>query len=116
MKKQISNNRRLTDEQVAYVLESGKSDRALAKELGVVHVVTSNIRNGKTYGEVRPDLPRRTNKRCPMCEHWAYSKCTFGFPEPKKEGHLFAALCSYFEERPMPVSKGGSSFGQGFPA
>ena len=110
-----ANNRRLGTQDVEYVLKSAKSDRSIANELGVVHVVISNIRNGKTYGEIRPDLPRRTNKRCPMCVHWQYSKCTFGFPEPKKEGHLFAAFCSYFEEKP-PLNKDGSLLSPAFPA
>ena len=98
MKKQISEKRRLTRDQVRYVLESALTDRAIAKELGVVHGVIGNIRNGKTYGELFPELPRRTNRRCATCIHWMDSNCSFGFPEPKKEGHLFAALCHYFEE------------------
>ena len=107
----------LTHEQVQYVLESAGSDRAIAKELGVVHVVISNIRNGKTYGELFPELPRRTNVRCAKCQHWYKSDCYFGFPEPKKEGHLFAALCSFFAPADeTPVNTTDNSLNPASPA
>ena len=98
MKKQISEKRRFSHAQIRYILESTLTDRAIAKELNVVHGVIGSIRNGKTYGELFPELPRRAKQRCAVCIHWMNSNCSFGFPEPKREGHLFAAFCNYFEE------------------
>ena len=50
---------RLTDEQVRLILTSPKTNKETGKQFGVSDTFVSNIRTGKAYASVCPDLPRR---------------------------------------------------------
>lgn len=42
-------NARLDEAAVRWILASARSNRALARELGVSHVAISNVRSGRTW-------------------------------------------------------------------
>jgi hypothetical protein len=53
-------NRRLTDEQVEYILSSPKTNTALAKELNVTQATISRVRTGSCYAERdRNNMPEK---------------------------------------------------------
>ncbi|MEZ4449814.1 MAG: hypothetical protein R3B09_10085 [Nannocystaceae bacterium] len=46
-------NARLDEDAVREILSSPRSNRSLARELGVSHVAISNVRSGRTWGWLR---------------------------------------------------------------
>jgi transcriptional regulator NrdR family protein len=74
------------------------SDVVLAAELGVSRQAIQQIRSGKTWTKVFPNLKRRPQWRdCRECRHWDGDDCCLGFPDPLDEGTGFAADCDLYE-------------------
>lgn len=92
-------NPRLSLEQVHRALtDRSTSDIKLAAELGVSRQAVQQIRSGKTWTTVFPELPRRSQWRnCAQCQHWKGSECGFGFADPLEEGLSFAVDCDLYE-------------------
>jgi hypothetical protein len=93
--------RQLSPEQVRHILESPLSDRQLALEVGRSRWAIAQLRSGRTYANLWPELPRRqAGLTCLQCSHWRNGRCGMGFPDPVEEGLGFANDCSmYAEER-----------------
>lgn len=77
--------RGLTESDIVSILLSPESDHALAPLYNCSRQSICNIRLGRTFPTIRPDIPRRTPGRsgptCATCSHWDGTSCTFGFPE-----------------------------------
>jgi transcriptional regulator with XRE-family HTH domain len=102
--------RKLSDWQIAEILLSRTSDTLTARLYGVSKTAVSNIRNGKSFKDIRPDIERRKPIRqrvkpdpatlevsCLKCAHWYKGKCTFDFPDPVREGLQVAEECSMYQ-------------------
>ena len=102
-------NRTLTEEQIVEILTSWESSTILAREMGRNPSTIRSIRNGLSYKDVRPDIPRvksseipSQSRFCSDCIHRLNGKCTMGFPESERNAK-FAQLCNIFskvEEQP----------------
>ena len=73
---------------------------ALGRTLGRTAEAIRQVRRGKAYRDVLPDLPRWQRGRlqgpsCYGCTHWA-NGCAMGFPDPEEEGPGFARDCSLY--------------------
>lgn len=92
---------RLTDEQVRMILERRDlSGKTLAKMLERTPEAIRQVRRGKAYRDVLPDLPRwrrasAQGASCYICSHWS-AGCQMGFPDPMEEGPGFAGDCSLY--------------------
>lgn len=91
----------LTEDQVRMILERRDlTNKALADQLGRSSEAIRQVRIGKTYRDVLPDMPRMIPLRsggvtCYTCEHWR-GDCTMGFPDPLEEGPGFARDCDFY--------------------
>lgn len=87
----------LPPEQVRQILLSTASDSALARRFKRSHTSIANLRTGRTYADLWPEIPRRPPSRsCRDCQHWRGNRCGLGFPDPIEEGLRFAADCESF--------------------
>lgn len=96
-------SRKLSPEDVIYILQCSETDRVTAQRLGVSRQAVSNVRSGKAYARIAPQLPRRNAPEIPVyvkdgetcndCNYWSGRGCAFGFPEPLKDLR-FAQECS----------------------
>ncbi len=97
-------NHRLMPSDVIYILQSLDGDGVVAQRLGVSRQAVNNVRTGKSYRRVAPQLPRREGPTvskgegalCTACDFWNGRGCVFGFPEPLKDLR-FAVECSMFD-------------------
>lgn len=95
---------KITPTDVVYILQSEASDHELAKRLNVSRQSISNIRAGRAYAKVAPQLPRRVQapvykrhgETCLDCPFWDGHGCQFRFPEPLKDLR-FAQECSMYQ-------------------
>ena len=117
---------KLGDHEVKQILENTHlTNRYLADLLNVSQSTIQKVRQGLSYREVCPDIPRhqpserRQGKRCQQCVHWELragadpaeigcatgrgaGKCCQGSPEFAMNGDRTAVRCSMFmtaEER-----------------
>ena len=104
---------RLTPADIIYILQSTTPNQALAKELGVTRQAISNIRNGKAWANVAPQIPRipirerqtvrpdylKKTRHCTNCTEWRHGECSFGFPEAIDEP-TFAVGCDLYKRDP----------------
>lgn len=98
-------NRKLTDDQIAEILLINTNDTLTAKLYGVSRQAVSSIRTGKSFREIRPDIPRRQRQvgfqvlevSCLKCAHWDQDRCSFGFPDPASEGIQAAKDCAMYQ-------------------
>jgi hypothetical protein len=98
-------HRKLNAEQVAAVIASAESHRALGQIYGVSGECIRQIRQGIIYRDLLPEgyrpPPRRGDPSCERCREWlgpdAANPCGMGFPDPIEEGPGFARDCSLFE-------------------
>jgi DNA-binding transcriptional regulator YdaS (Cro superfamily) len=101
--------RKLTPEEVKLVLTDKRDNVALARLLGVVPQSVSQIRTGRSYKDLWPELPRRaaqvkalgavptirsTKITCQDCAHWWQKRCGLDIPEA---GGTFAIQCSFYQ-------------------
>jgi len=95
--------RGLTERDIVSILLSTEPDRTLASLYNCSRQSIVNIRLGRTFPTIRPDIPRRISGRaysapgptCTTCSHWSGTCCTFGFPEAATD-HTFARDCDLF--------------------
>jgi len=101
---------KLTAQDVLFILESTESNQALGQRFGVSRQAISLIRNGKTWTDIAPEIPRIpvrlvNNVRkdypaafvdCRNCVEYVHGECSFGFPEAIDEPE-FAAACQLFK-------------------
>jgi len=98
-------HRKLTDEQIVEILLTTTSDSLTSRLYGVSRQAVNNIRTGKSFSEIRPDIPRRKIQvkvkqlevSCLKCAHWDQDKCSFGFPDPASEGVQAAEDCAMYQ-------------------
>ena len=98
-------HRKLTDQQIVEILLTTTSDSLASRLYGVSRQAINNIRTGKSFSEIRPDIPRRKIQvkvkllevSCLKCAHWDQDKCSFGFPDPASEGVQAAEDCAMFQ-------------------
>lgn len=93
---------RLTVDQVRLILTRlDLSTRKLGPALGISRQAVCNVRLGRSYAKVLPDLPRQqagvATQRCTSCCHWTGERCTEGWPDPEVEGPEFARWCDDFQ-------------------
>ena len=88
--------RRFTDAQVKSILLSTDSDGKTGAAYGVSRSTIGQIRTGKTYKEIHPEIQRRLNRSCFRCKNWKNSSCLFEFPDPLQEGPSAANYCSTY--------------------
>jgi len=95
-------HRKLNAEQVAAVIASAKSHRALGQIYGVSGECIRQIRQGIIYRDLLPEgyrpPPRRGDPSCEHCRYWESESCGMGFPDPLEEGVGFARDCSLYEK------------------
>ena len=90
--------KRLTAAEVEAILLSPPPTRQLAEQTGRSRWAITQVRTGRTYARVCPDLPRRqAGISCLQCCHWS-GRCGMGFPDPVEEGLGFAAECEMFSQ------------------
>jgi hypothetical protein len=89
---------KLSLSEVTYILLSSESNADLARELKVSKQCISQIRLGKTYKHIAPDIRRKNSvrKACNTCIHWKHEECGLDVPE-SKEDPFYADECSYFD-------------------
>jgi len=94
-------HRKLNAEQVAAVIASAESHRALGQIYGVSGECIRQIRQGIIYRDLLPEgyrpPPRRGDPSCERCKLWEGESCGMGFPDPLEEGPGFARDCSLYE-------------------
>lgn len=98
-------HRKLTDQQIVEILLTTTSDSLASRLYGVSRQAVNNIRTGKSFSEIRPDIPRRKIQvkvkqlevSCLKCAHWDQDKCSFGFPDPASEGVQAAEDCAMYQ-------------------
>jgi hypothetical protein len=106
----ILNFKRFTPEEVKLILTDPRAGTQLAKIFNVAPQSINQVRTGRAYKDLWPELPRvlpevRNYKRgpsvrstkvtCQDCEHWWQKQCGLGIPEA---GGTFAVECSFFEK------------------
>jgi hypothetical protein len=103
----------LTPADVIYVLQSSEDNSTLAEKYNVTRQAISSIRNGRTWKDVAPEIPRIpvrikntvpkarlvAAKHCHNCIEYQRSECSYGFPEAIDEPE-FAAACSLYKRNP----------------
>ena len=105
-----TNSHKLTPADVLVILQSKEPNHVLAEQLGVTRQAISLVRNGKSYTDVAPDLPRipvrlkgsridRNLTTCKSCAEWNGRECYYGFPEAIDEP-TYATECSLFKRNP----------------
>lgn len=103
-------SRKLSDQQIAEILITTTNDALTGRLYGVSRQSISRIRNGESFKDFRPDLPRRkpADRRykvdpatlevsCLKCTHWTKKECGFGFPDPLVEGLQVAEDCTMYK-------------------
>ena len=88
---------RFTDDQIEEILTSPDSDKKVAKRFGISRSSVGEIRTGKTYKNVRPEIQRRLGRSCFKCKNWKNNACMFEFPDPIEEGPQAANYCSVYQ-------------------
>ena len=95
--------RGFTERDIVHILLSPEPDRTLALLYNCSRQSIVNIRLGRTFPTIRPDIPRRISGRaysapgplCTSCMNWTGTACSFGFPEAVTEP-TFARDCDLY--------------------
>lgn len=103
------NQRRLTPAEVRTILIDARSGAELARVFGISQQAINQVRAGKAYRRLWPELPRKfpedhyktpaekaESKRttCRTCTHWWQGRCGLDVPEA---GGTFAEDCSFYQ-------------------
>ena len=103
------NQRRLTPAEVRTILIDPRTGAELARVFGVSPQAVNQVRTGKAYRRLWPELPRKItearqvtsaekyeSKRtsCQKCTHWWQKRCSLDVPEA---GGFFAEDCSFYQ-------------------
>lgn len=94
----------LTADQVRVILERRElSLRQLSVMFDRSRQAISNVRTGRSYTDLVPDIPRwavgEAQRTCLVCHHWRDGSCFYGFPDPIEEGPGFARYCDEYQRR-----------------
>ena len=99
---------RLSSDDVHLILTSSESGCSMARRFGISKQAISQIRLGRTYRTVSPEVARRAPaKSCTSCRFWrsGMDPCSQGIPDVISEGPAFAADCDFFDQRPHRKTK-----------
>ncbi|MGA1562774.1 MAG: hypothetical protein ACO376_07295 [Gammaproteobacteria bacterium] len=88
---------RFSDDQIAEILLSRESDAKIAEKFGVSRASIGQIKTGKVYKNVHPEIQRRLGRSCFKCKNWKNNACMFEFPDPIEEGPKAANYCSLYQ-------------------
>ena len=104
---------RFTDDEVYKILTSSIGHQEMSRRYGCSHQNIQQIRYGKNYKHVHPEVPRWNPKEpmtCHQCVHWQYETCSMELPEPQQMGPQFARECATFHRdgTASPVLENGS--------
>jgi len=88
---------RFNDEQIAEILLSREPDSKVAERMGVSRATIGQIKTGKSYKNVHPEIQRRLGRSCFKCKNWKNNACLFEFPDPIEEGPKAANYCSLYQ-------------------
>lgn len=98
----MPHNSRLKPSDVIYILQCPDSDADVAHRLGVSRQTINNIRIGRSYKHLAPQLARREvpnyareGALCTECNFWDGYGCSFQLPESLKDLR-FAQECSMY--------------------
>lgn len=100
---------KLTPADVIYILQSTENNSALAAQFNVTRQAISLIRNGRSWLDIAPEIPRIpirvkesvprayvvNAKLCTNCTEYTGYGCSYGFPEAIDEP-TFAAACHLY--------------------
>lgn len=101
---------RLTPADVVYILQSSEDNATLGARFNVTRQAISLIRNGKSWTDIAPEIPRipvrirncipksrlEATKHCHNCVEYQRGECSYGFPEAIDEPE-FAAGCTLYK-------------------
>lgn len=104
---------RLTPADVVYILQSSEDNATLGARFNVTRQAISLIRNGKSWTDIAPEIPRipvrirncipksrlAATKHCHNCIEYQHGECSYGFPEAIDEPE-FAAGCTLYKRNP----------------
>ena len=104
---------RLTPADVVYILQSSEDNATLGARFNVTRQAISLIRNGKSWTDVAPEIPRipirvantvrkdylKNAPHCHNCTEYQHGECSYGFPEAIDEPE-FAAGCTLYKRNP----------------
>ena len=88
---------RFNDEQIAEILLSREPDSKVAERMGVSRAMIGQIKTGKSYKNVHPEIQRRLGRSCFKCKNWKNNACLFEFPDPIEDGPQAANYCSLYQ-------------------
>ena len=88
---------KFNDEQIAEILLSKEPDSKVAERMGVSRASIGQIRTGKSYISVHPEIQRRLGRSCLKCKNWKNSACMFEVPDPIEDGPQAANYCSLYQ-------------------
>lgn len=91
---------KFSEEDVRSILLDTRNDAEIGKYWGVTHQSIQQIKTGKSYKRVCPEIPRRVPKAmpvlsCKQCGFWGNGGCSLDVPEA---GDGFADECSFFKK------------------
>ena len=91
---------KFSEEDIRSILLDGRNDAEIGKYWGVTHQSIQQIKTGKSYKRICPEIPRRAPKRLPVlscrqCGFWWGGACSLDVPEA---GDGFADECSFFKK------------------
>ena len=100
---------KLTPADVVYIIQSTENNSTLAAQFNVTRQAISLIRNGKSWTDIAPEIPRipiriadtvrkdylAKAKHCSKCVEFKRGECSYGFPEAIDEPS-FAAICDFY--------------------
>lgn len=104
--------RRRTPEEVREILTSRLSLSAMAKRYGCSKQAISLIRAGQAYGDLFPEIPRRSATTqgplsCLGCISWrgGESPCAEGQPDASERDPGFANYCEFYAQPLQSLSE-----------
>lgn len=104
---------KLTPADIVYILQSSEDNATLGARFNVTRQAISLIRNGKSWTDIAPEIPRipvrirncipksrlAATKHCHNCIEYQHGECSYGFPEAIDEPE-FAAGCTLYKRNP----------------
>lgn len=104
---------KLTPADVVYILQSCEDNATLGQRFNVTRQAISLIRNGKSWSDIAPEIPRipiriknsvpkarlAAAQHCHNCIEYQHGECSYGFPEAIDEPE-FAAGCTLYKRNP----------------
>ena len=91
---------RFSADEIKQVLLDTRANGEIAKYWGVSTQAIQQVKTGKSYKHIHPEIPRKESKPIPIlsckhCKFWGNNSCSLDFPEA---GGGFADECAYYEK------------------